>query len=119
MPPGEAVPGFENGAPLAILAPVPRRSLPAKGRWCVYILECGDGSLYTGATNDLARRVERHGAGRGAAYTRSRLPVRLVFWERAAGLSEALRREAAVKRLSRPQKLLLLPGDPPPRRRGI
>lgn len=95
------------------------RPLPPKGRWCVYVLECGDGSLYTGATNHLARRVERHGAGRGAAYTRSRLPVRLVFWEPAVNLSQALRREAAIKRLSRRQKLLLLSGEPPRRRRGI
>jgi putative endonuclease len=95
------------------------RPPPPQGRWCVYILECGDGTLYTGATNHLARRVERHSAGRGAAYTRSRLPVRLVFWERAAGLSQALRREAAIKRLSRRQKLLLLSGAPPLRRRGI
>jgi putative endonuclease len=74
----------------------------------VYILRCRDGTLYTGATNDLLRRVERHGAGKGAAYTRSRLPVSLVFFEQASDRSAALRREAALKRLSRVQKLALV-----------
>ena len=85
-----------------------RRSLPPKGSWCVYMLACGDDSLYTGATNDLSRRVARHSAGRGAAYTRSRLPVRLVFWESASGLGTALRREAAIKKLPRLRKLALV-----------
>jgi putative endonuclease len=72
------------------------------------MLRCGDGSLYTGCTNDLAARVERHRAGRGARYTRSRLPVRLVFSEAAADRGAALRREAALKQLSREEKLALL-----------
>jgi putative endonuclease len=71
-------------------------------------LRCGDGSLYAGATNDLARRVAAHDAGRGARYTRSRLPVALVHAERAADRSAALRREAALKRLSRREKLALV-----------
>ncbi len=87
-----------------------RKSPPPKGHWCVYMLACGDGSLYTGATNDLSRRVERHRAGRGAAYTRSRLPLILVFWERASGLGAALRREAAIKQLPRRKKLALVAG---------
>ena len=80
------------------------------GRWCIYLLRCGDGSLYTGATNDLARRLARHAAGRGARYTRSRLPVALVHVEPARGRSAALRREAAVKRLPRSGKLALVGG---------
>jgi putative endonuclease len=76
--------------------------------WRVYMLRCRDGSLYTGATNDLARRVAHHAAGAGARYTRSRLPVRLVHAEPARDRSAALRREAAVKRLSRAEKLALL-----------
>ncbi len=74
----------------------------------VYMLRCGDGSLYTGWTNDLERRVQTHAAGRGARYTRSRLPVELVYAEILPTKSEALRREAALKRLRRPEKLALI-----------
>jgi putative endonuclease len=77
-------------------------------RWAVYVLRCGDGSLYTGATSDLARRVVEHQTGQGARYTRSRLPVSLVYWEGARGRSAAQRREAALKRLRREEKLALL-----------
>ncbi len=76
--------------------------------WVVYLLRCGDGSLYAGATNDLARRVARHAAGKGGRYTRSRLPVVLVHEEPVRGRSAALRREAALKRLTRAQKLALV-----------
>src|SRR5262245_4204225 len=76
--------------------------------WSVYMLRCGDGSLYTGCTNDLSGRLERHRSGRGARYTRSRLPVRLVFTEAAADRSAALRREAALKQLTRAKKLAVL-----------
>jgi len=72
------------------------------------VLRCRDGTLYTGATNDLARRLLRHAAGKGARYTRSRLPAVLVHAEPAADRSAALRREAAVKRLSRAEKLALV-----------
>ena len=74
----------------------------------VYMLRCGDGSLYTGWTNDLERRVQTHAAGRGARYTRSRLPVELVYAEILPTKSEALRREAALKRLRRAEKLELI-----------
>jgi putative endonuclease len=74
----------------------------------VYIVQCRDGSLYTGMTNDLPRRLAAHGSGRGGAYTRSRLPVRLVYTERRRSRDAALSREAAIKRLSRPAKLALL-----------
>lgn len=76
--------------------------------WTVYILRCGDGSLYTGCTNDLPRRLEAHRTGRGAKYTRSRPPVELVYREEAADKSAALRREAAIKRLPRSKKLALI-----------
>lgn len=72
------------------------------------MLRCGDGSLYTGCTNDLPRRLEAHSGGRGAKYTRSRLPVTLVYREEAADRSAALRREAAIKRLTRLEKLALI-----------
>ncbi len=75
--------------------------------WQVYLLRCRDGTLYAGSTNDLAARVARHAAGKGARYTRSRLPVELVWTARARGRSAALRREAALKRLSRAEKLAL------------
>ncbi len=80
------------------------------------MLRCGDGSLYTGATNDLARRVERHACGKGAAYTRSRLPVTLVFQEPASDRSAALRREAALKKLTRAKKLELIQTAAPAKR---
>lgn len=76
--------------------------------WFVYMLRCGDGSLYTGCTNDLPRRLKAHQTGRGAKYTRSRPPVALVYREEARDRSAALRREAAIKRLTRRQKLALI-----------
>ncbi len=86
---------------------MPSPSPPRRG-WCVYLLRCGDGTLYAGATNDLAARLARPAAGRGARYTRSRLPVELVWVARARGRGAALRREAAVKRLTRAEKLALV-----------
>ena len=74
----------------------------------VYILRCGDGSLYTGWTNHLEERVAAHQAGRGAKYTRGRGPVELVYWERFTTREEAMRREYAIKRLSRADKLKLI-----------
>ncbi|PYP19705.1 MAG: hypothetical protein DMD53_13520 [Gemmatimonadetes bacterium] len=76
--------------------------------WTVYLLRCRDGSLYTGITNDLPRRLARHRAGTASAYTRARRPLRLVYTERQPSRSAALRREAALKRLSRAAKLALL-----------
>jgi predicted GIY-YIG superfamily endonuclease len=80
----------------------------ARRGWHVYLLRCGDGSLYAGATNDLAGRLARHAAGKGARYTRSRLPVELAWSSRARGRGGALRREAALKRLTRAEKLALV-----------
>ena len=81
--------------------------------YLVYILRCGDGTLYTGCTNDLDGRLRAHQAGRGAKYTRSRLPVELVYREAAADRSAALRREAAIKRMDRRAKLALIAAGPP------
>jgi len=72
--------------------------------WHVYVARCGDGTLYTGITTDPARREAAHNAGRGASYTRSRRPVRLIHVEPAADRGAALRRELAIKRLPRPAK---------------
>jgi predicted GIY-YIG superfamily endonuclease len=77
-------------------------------KWFVYVLRCSDGSLYTGITTDLQRRCRQHNQARASRYTRSRLPARLVYHEAAAGRSQALRRESAIKSLSRAQKELLL-----------
>jgi predicted GIY-YIG superfamily endonuclease len=79
-------------------------------RWFVYILRCGDGSLYTGISTDVAQRVATHNAGRGARYTRPRLPVTVVHVERKRSRSTALKREAAIKALSRTEKLNILNG---------
>ena len=76
--------------------------------WSVYIVRCRDGSLYTGVSNDVAARVQRHNDGRGARYTRSRLPVALVWRRRVKDKSAALRLEAAMKKLKRAEKLLLV-----------
>ena len=75
-----------------------------------YILECADGSLYCGWTDDIDRRVAAHNAGKGAKYTRSRLPVRLVWHEEFATKEEAMSREWHIKKLTRSQKLKLIGG---------
>ncbi|HWQ50808.1 MAG TPA: GIY-YIG nuclease family protein [Terriglobales bacterium] len=76
--------------------------------WHVYMLRCADGTLYTGCAADVARRLAVHNAGHGAKYTRGRLPAVLVYSEACASKAGALRREAAVKKLTRVQKLLLI-----------
>ena len=78
------------------------------GTVCVYILLCEDGSLYTGWTNDLQKRIALHNSGRGAKYTRGRGPLELVYSEELPDKEAALRRECAIKKLRREQKLALL-----------
>jgi predicted GIY-YIG superfamily endonuclease len=78
------------------------------GRWVVYILECADGTLYTGITNHLDARLKKHNAGTGAKYTRSRLPVVVRYYESVTDRSSALKLEAAIKRKSRAQKLAMI-----------
>ena len=75
-----------------------------------YIVECADGTLYSGWTNDLEKRIAAHNAGQGAKYTRSRRPVTLRYYEEFEDKSEALRREAALKKMSRAEKLKLIKG---------
>ena len=76
--------------------------------WVLYILRCGDGSLYTGITDDLVRRLEAHRSGKGAKYTRGRSPLELVYQEACPDHSAALKRECAVKKLSREKKFTLI-----------
>ncbi len=73
-----------------------------------YMVECGDGSLYTGWTNHLAKRIQNHNQGKGAKYTRSRLPVHLVYYEVFATKQEAMQRECAIKKLKHKDKLQLI-----------
>lgn len=75
----------------------------------VYMLRCGDGSLYTGWTNDPEKRLREHQAGRGSRYTRAHLPVELIYLEEYNSKEEAMAREYAIKQLSRKEKLALLP----------
>ena len=80
---------------------------PAK-QWLVYILRCADRSLYTGITNDLPRRTRQHNGGTASRYTRSRRPVRVVYTEAVDSKGAALRRELAIKSLTRREKLTLI-----------
>ena len=76
--------------------------------WFVYIAACSDGTLYTGITTDVDRRMAEHNAGRGSKYARSRLPVRAVWLEAQPDKGKALSREYAIKQLSRAQKMALI-----------
>lgn len=86
---------------------------PGSGRPCVYILKCGDGTLYTGWTNDFDRRLAAHNAGKGAKYTRGRGPLTPVYLEYLPDKVSATKREAAIKKLARAKKIRLLdsPGN--------
>jgi predicted GIY-YIG superfamily endonuclease len=81
-------------------------------RWFVYVVRCRDGSLYTGISTDVDKRIAAHNAGTGARYTRPRRPVVVVHLERKRTRGSALKREAAIKALSRAQKMVML--NPPP-----
>ena len=76
--------------------------------WYVYILKCSDHSFYTGSTNDLCKRVETHNSGKGAKYTRGRLPAKLVYHEECSGKSPAMQREFEIKQCTRRQKEKLI-----------
>ncbi len=75
--------------------------------WYVYIIECKDYSLYTGITNNLSKRLEVHNSGKGAKYTKTRLPVKLVYKEIYRTKEESLKRESEIKKLKRSEKLTL------------
>ncbi|MFS1512676.1 GIY-YIG nuclease family protein [Chengkuizengella sp. SCS-71B] len=74
----------------------------------VYILKCSDNTLYTGYTNDLNKRVEVHNQGKASKYTRARLPVEIVYFEECETKSDALKKEYAIKKLTRVEKLRLI-----------
>ena len=76
--------------------------------WCLYILRCGDGTLYTGITTDVEKRLGQHRSGKGAKYTRGRAPLELVYREECGSHSDALKRECAVKSMTREQKQKLV-----------
>jgi predicted GIY-YIG superfamily endonuclease len=73
-------------------------------RWYLYVLKCGDGTLYTGITNDLKRREAQHNTGTASRYTRSRLPVKIIYHEPCRNQSYALKKECAMKSLTRKEK---------------
>lgn len=76
--------------------------------WFVYILNCADGTLYTGITNDLDRRIKAHNAGTASKYTRVRRPVSIVYSEEVETKGDALRRELQIKRLTRSEKMAII-----------
>jgi putative endonuclease len=82
--------------------------------WTVYLVRCGDGTLYTGVTTDPRRRLAQHNAGCGAAYTRSRLPVTLVYLESVGDRADAQRREYVIRQMTRNQKEALAARGTPP-----
>lgn len=77
-------------------------------KWCCYILSCSDNSFYCGITNDMAKRLEKHNKGKGAKYTRGRLPVRLVGIRTGLTKSQAAKLERKVKGTNKDQKIVLL-----------
>ena len=83
------------------------KARPSGDEWFVYMVRCADGSLYTGIAKDVARRLRQHNAGTASRYTRSRLPVELVYQEAHPGQSSALKREAAIKAMDRRGKLTM------------
>lgn len=83
-------------------------------KWYLYILECGDGTLYTGITDDVQRRFKAHSQGKGAKYTRGRGPLTLRYSEECGTHSDALHREIAVKKLTKAEKTALIEGKNDP-----
>jgi len=76
--------------------------------WFLYVIQCSDESLYTGITTNISRRLKEHNAKKGAFYTQNKTPVKIVYQEPMAGQSEARKREAQIKRLTRKEKLELV-----------
>ncbi len=87
------------------------RRRPEASGWVLYVAECADGSYYTGITKDVEKRIAAHNSGKGAKYTASRAPVKLLFQEPQAGYSAALRREYQVKKLSKGRKRRFIGGE--------
>lgn len=86
------------------MSPQARKNANSRKKWFLYILKCRDGTLYTGITNDIQRRLRMHNDGSASRYTRSRLPVKLVYQEPCRNRSDALRKEWALKRLPKREK---------------
>ena len=84
------------------------KAKPLESPWHVYLVRCGDGSLYTGITKEVNRRLKQHNAGTASRYTRSRRPVKLVYQENHPDQSSALKREAAIKAMTRQEKLTMI-----------
>src|SRR5437660_448042 len=84
------------------------RARPSSSPWFVYMVRCADGSLYTGITKDVKRRCQQHNAGTASRYTRSRRPVKLFYQEVRPNQSSALKREAAIKAMTRREKLAMI-----------
>jgi putative endonuclease len=80
--------------------------------WKVYMIRCSDGSLYTGITTDIKRRLKEHNSNEGARYTRGRTPIRLVYLEECSGQSHASKREIEIKKMSRNKKWVLIKRKP-------
>jgi putative endonuclease len=97
--------GKKDGKPRSI-----RRKIIRKGRFFVYIVECSDGSYYTGYTKDLAARLKLHNSGRGSKYVRGKRPVQLVFSKKYRYYKHAVREERRIKTLTRKQKQKLMAG---------
>lgn len=76
--------------------------------WWIYIVQCSDNSYYTGLSNDVENRIKKHNSGKGAAYTRGRGPVKLIYSEKFSSYSEAAKREIAIKKLNRQEKIILI-----------
>ena len=85
----------------------------------VYLLRCADGTLYCGWTSDLSRRLQAHNSGSGAKYTRSRLPVELVYYEEYKDRTEARRREAGIKKMTREEKRKLIESSTQQKDKGV
>ena len=84
-----------------------RKSKQLEEPWFLYILQCGDGTLYTGITKDIERRVKMHNDGKGASYTRTRRPVKILYQEKCRSRTKALVRECEIKSFPREKKLAL------------
>lgn len=90
---------------------MPTKAQLSTDEWFVYMVKCADNTLYTGIAKNVAQRIEKHNAGTGAKYTRTRAPVCEIYRESCANRSEATKREIAIKKLSRQKKLSLAAGD--------
>ena len=93
---------------MIIIITEPASQKTINNKWYVYIVECKDKSLYTGITNNLEKRIETHNSGKGAKYTRARRPIKLKYYEEIDSKSLALKREFAIKQLTRAQKIRLI-----------